>query len=84
MAIENVDLMSECFPKHTGMGKAKKKYDIEIEKDKKRGVSMERITKAGTKEKSPDSQSLPNQNTILINIIYYYFPRYGKSTMEFD
>ena len=70
MAIGNVDLMHECFPKHTGMGKAKKKYDIEIEKDKKkRGVSMERSTKAGTKERSPDSQSLPNQNTMIINII---------------
>ena len=36
---------------------------------KRRGVSMER-NKAGIKERSPDSLSLPNQNTIIINIIW--------------
>ena len=44
---------------------------------------MERST-AGTKERSPDGLSLVNQNTILINIIWYYFKRYGKSTMKFN
>ena len=44
---------------------------------KKRGVNMEKNT-AGRKERSSDSLSLPNKNTILINIKWYYFKRYGK------
>ena len=41
------------------------KYDKELdEEDKKRGVSMER-SKAGTKKRSPDGLSLPNQNRIM-------------------
>ena len=43
---------------------------------------MER-SKAGTKERGPDGQSLTNQNTILINIRWYYVTRYVKSTMKF-
>ena len=39
--------------------------------------------KADTK-KSPDGQSLANQNTKIINIIWRYFIRYGKSTMKFN
>ena len=50
---------------------------------RKSGVSMER-SKADTKERSLHSLSLPNQNTILKNIIWYYFTRYGKSTMKFN
>ena len=54
------------------------------EEGKKRGVSMER-SKAGTKEnRSSDGLTLPIQNTIIINIISYYFTRYGKSTMKFN
>ena len=37
---------------------------------------------AGTKERSPDCLSLPNQNTILMNIKLYYFTRYGKKYIE--
>ena len=44
---------------------------------------MER-SKAGTKERRPEVLYLPNQNTILMNIIWYYFTRYGKSTMKFN
>ena len=44
---------------------------------------MER-SKAGKKERSPDGQSLPNQNTILINIIWYYFKSRGRSTIKFN
>ena len=40
--------------------------------------------KAGTKKRSPDGLSLPNQNTIIINIIWYYFKRYGKITIKFN
>ena len=40
--------------------------------------------KAGTKERSPDGLSLPNQNTILMNIIWYYFTRYLAITMKFN
>ena len=44
-------------------------------------MSKEKST-AGTKERSPDSLSLPNQNTILINIKWYHFKRYGKKYFE--
>ena len=44
---------------------------------------MERI-KAGTKERRPEGLYLPNQNTILVNIIWYYFTRFIKSTMKFN
>ena len=43
---------------------------------------MER-SKAGTKERRTDGLTLPNQNTIKINIIRLYFKRYGKSPMKF-
>ena len=39
------------------------------EDDKKRGVSMGK-SKAGTKERSPDSLSQPNQNRIIIKKIW--------------
>ena len=43
MAVGHVELMHECFPKHSGMGTAKMKWDNETEKDgKKRGVSMKK------------------------------------------
>ena len=53
------------------------------EEGKKRWVSMER-SKTGTKGRSTDGLSLPNQNTTIINIICYYFIRYGKSSMKFN
>ena len=37
------------------------------------------ISKAGTKQRSPNGLSLPNQNTILINIILQYSIRNGKN-----
>ena len=82
MAIGNGELMQECFPKHSRMGAARMKYDKD-EEAQKRGVSME-ISKVGTKERSPAGLSLPNQNTILIYIIRYYFKRYGKSKMKYN
>ena len=42
---------------------------------------MEKST-AGTNKRSPDGLSLPNYNTILINIKWYYFTRYGKKYNE--
>ena len=53
------------------------------EQGNKRGVGMLRI-KAGTKERSPDGLSRPNEITIIINIIWYYFTRYGKSTIKLN
>ena len=71
--------MHECFPKHSRRGAARMKYDKETDEEgKKRGVSMERSNE-GTKERSSDGLSLPNKNAILINIIWYYITRYGKS-----
>ena len=42
---------------------------------------MER-SKVGTKNISPDDFSLPIQNTIIINIIWKFFIRYGKKSDE--
>ena len=50
MAIGNLELMHECFPKHSHMGTERMKSDEE--KCKKKGVSMEK-RKAGTKERRP-------------------------------
>ena len=73
MTIGNVELIHECFPKHSHMGPQRMK------EGKKTGVSMER-SKAGTKEKrSPDGLNNPNQNTIIININCLYFIKDGKS-----
>ena len=56
MAIGNVELMNECFPKHSSMLTARMKKVKETEEDK-RGVSMER-SKAGTKEKESQRPKL--------------------------
>ena len=71
MAIGNGELLHECFPKHLRMGTARMKQDKETEEEgKKGGVSIER-SKAGTKKKVPTAyHSLPNQNTIIINVIW--------------
>ena len=69
------------FSQTLAHGNSKNEIRHTDEEGKKRGVSMER-SKAGTKERRPDGLSLPNQNTILINIIWYYFPRFGKSTIN--
>ena len=50
MAIENGELMHECFTKHSRMGTASIKSDEETDEDgKKRGVSVD-WSKAGIKE----------------------------------
>ena len=41
-------------------------------------------SKAGTNKRSPDGLLQPNQKTILINIIRYYFIKNEKSTMKFN
>ena len=41
-------------------------------------------SKAGTKKISLDGQSLPNQNTIIINILWKYYIKYFKNTMKFN
>ena len=75
MAVENGELMHECFTKHSRMhGNSKNETDEKKETDEKgnkRGVSMKR-SKARTKERSPDGLSQPNQSTILVNLIWYY------------
>ena len=66
MAIGNWELMHECFPKHSGMDKARLKLDKTDEAGKKRGVSM-KSSKESTKNINLEGLSLPNQNTIIIN-----------------
>ena len=39
---------------------------------------------SGHEKRSPDGLSLPNQNAILMNIIWYYCIRYGKIEMKFN
>ena len=41
-------------------------------------------SKADTKERSPDSLSLPYQNKIITYKIWKYFIRNGKNTMKFN
>ena len=41
-------------------------------------------SKAGTKIKRPEDLSLPNENTLIINIICGYFKRYGKCSIKFN
>ena len=66
MAIGNVELMHECFLKHSRMGTARMKYDKETEEEaKKRGVSMEENSKAGIKKKE-----VPKANHYLIKMEY--------------
>ena len=69
MAIGNEDLIHKCFPKHSRIRTENEIRQETVEEGKKRGVSMER-SKADTKERGPDGLSLPNQNTILINITW--------------
>ena len=61
--------MNSCtsvFP-NTRAWEQQERKETEVE-GKKRGVSMERC-KAGTKKRSPDNLSHPDQNTIIIDII---------------
>ena len=67
MAIGTVELLQEYSPKHSRMGTARMKYDKEIhEEGKKSSVSMLKSRAGMEKKRSPDSLSLPNQNTIII------------------
>ena len=50
-----LELMHECFPKHSRMGTARMKYDKETEESKKSGVSMQSSKK---KEVPTDYQYL--------------------------
>ena len=65
------------------MGTARIKYNNATDEEgKNRGVNIER-SKLGTKERSPDGLLQHNQNSILINIKWYYFKIYEKITMKF-
>ena len=75
MAVGNVELMHECFPKHLRKRTARMIQSYKTKKQKKKDVSRER-SKAGTKKLSPGGLSLPNQNTMMINIIWQYFIKY--------
>ena len=57
MAIENGELMQECFPKHLSMGTARFKSDNETEEEsKKRRMIVERST-VDTKKEVPSALS---------------------------
>ena len=61
------------FSKTLGHGNSKNKIR-QTDEVGKRVVSMER----NGHERNPDGLSQPNQNTILINIMWYYFKIYEK------
>ena len=62
MAIGNVELMQECFPKHFRMGTTNMKQDKETEGEgKKRRVLIE-ISAVGTKKRNPDGLTVARAN----------------------
>ena len=77
MAIGNWELMHECFLKHSRMGTARMIQDNETDEDgQKRGFEYgKKVQWARIKEVPTAYISLPNQNTISINIKWYYFKR---------
>ena len=73
MAIGNGELMHDCYPQNLCMGTARIKLDKEADEDgKKRGVSMEErpCTHFIHKRRSTAGLSQPDQNTIIVNIIW--------------
>ena len=75
---------TSVFPNNRAWEQQQKRNKKETDEDgKKRGVSMER-SKAGTNKRSPNGLTHPNQNTIIINKIWYYFIRNGKGIMKFN
>ena len=58
MAIGNVELVHESFPKHLRMGKVRKQYNKDTQEEgKQKRVNMGR-SKAGTKERSDKSLTI--------------------------
>ena len=53
MTIGNVELMHECFPKHSCMGSARMLQDKETEEVKNRAVGMEEVKRASNKKEAP-------------------------------
>ena len=78
--IIDVELMHGCFPKHSRMVTARIKYN---KKTEGREARVWKELKRERKRRSPDGLLLPNQTTIIINIIWFSI-RYGKSTMKFN
>ena len=76
MVIGNGELMHEYFPKHSHMGTARMKIRERYRRRRPQDILSMEKGKAGTKKRSLDSLSPPNQNTIIITM--YYFIRYGK------
>ena len=71
MAIGNVELMHKCFPKHSRMMRtARMKYDKETDEEGKKRGEFGKKQSGHEKKRSPDGLSHPNQNTIIINIIW--------------
>ena len=83
MAIGHGELLQECFPKHSRMGTERNKTKRQT-KTVRREALVWKEAKRARKKTSPDGLSHPNQNTIIINKIWYYFIRNGKSTMKFN
>ena len=71
MVISNVELMHECFPKHSNMGTVRIKKDKETQEE---GIRREawvwKLASGHWKKKSLGELSQPNQYKIIINIIW--------------
>ena len=79
MAIGNVDLMQKCFTKHSCMGTAKMKSDIETVGQKKT-VNMKKVQKSGN-----NISQQPNCSTGYILIGdqgHYYLKKYMNYPMK--
>ena len=76
MAIGKVELMYQCFPKHSYMGTARMKQDKENEKEvKQKRVSIER-SKVGMKKEVP----IPSYSSGLLFCQGHYSQRSGASS----
>ena len=80
MAMGNMELMHECFPKHSR--REQQESNKTIIRLTKTVRERREYGKKKSRHESPDSLSLPNQIIILINIKCYYFKRYGKKYNE--
>ena len=70
MAIGNVELVHECFPKNLSMGPERIKKDKETdEREKERHKYGQKQSEH--EKKSPDRLAHPYQNITIINIIYF-------------
>ena len=86
LSVRVKEMWNQCksvFPNTHVFENRKMKPEKETEEGTQRGASMGRNTAGSKNKRSPDRLSLPDQNTIMINIILYFL-RNGKNIMKFN